>query len=83
MENTAKVFKTSQKIRENVSRYQKEHREQVSAKSKRAYYRMKEDPVRYQAFKDKRKKYISDLKQKKEELVKKLEEELAKNKIIV
>lgn len=83
MEPQVKTFKTSQKVRDDVSRYQKEHKEAVRAKSQRAYYKMKQDPVRYQQYKDRRKLYVQSLKQKKEELVKELEKELIENKILV
>ena len=60
-----KTKKTPQNVLDSVSKYQKNNKQKINEKSKRAYYRLKEDPIRYQAFKDKRKHNRLLLKQKK------------------
>ena len=60
-----KIKKTPQNVLDSVSKYQKNNKQKINEKSKRAYYRLKEDPIRYQAFKDKRKYNRLLLKQKK------------------
>ena len=60
-----KIRKTPQNVLDSVSKYQKNNKQKINEKSKRAYYRLKEDPIRYQAFQDKRKHNRLLLKQKK------------------
>lgn len=60
-----KIKKTPQNVLDSVSKYQKNNKQKINEKSKRAYYRLKEDPIRYQAFQDKRKHNRLLLKQKK------------------
>ena len=50
-----KVNKTPKNVLDSISKYQKNNREKMNEKSKRAYYRMKEDPVRYALFQQRRK----------------------------
>ena len=64
-QNQEKVIKTPENVRKSISKYQKNNKQKINEKSKRAYYRLKEDPIRYQAFKDKRKHNRLLLKQKK------------------
>ena len=42
-----KIRKTPQNVLDSVSKYQKNNKQKINEKSKRAYYRLKEDPIRY------------------------------------
>ena len=59
-----KVNKTPKNILDSISKYQKKNRKQMNDKSKRAYYRMKEDPERYALFQERRKQNKLNLKLK-------------------
>lgn len=51
---------------ERVRKYNQEHRQQIRELVKKSYYKMKEDPERWEAFQAKKKAYYQEKKQKKE-----------------